>query len=65
MNGTRKIYCDKHDNLVVIHAFSKGDCIVCGEEFMCHHTPPDSVCWKCVEEFKVCPVCGDLVEDSE
>ena len=55
--------CGKHKNMIVMHAFSKGECELCGKEIQTSHIPCDKVCKECSEEHKVCQVCGDKIEE--
>lgn len=56
--------CGKHENMIVMHAFSEGKCQECECEVITSHIPCDKVCEKCSEEKNLCQVCGELI-DSE
>lgn len=51
--------CNKHDKMVVLHAFSNGDCIICGKEIIIEHIPCNKVCPECSEEQGLCEICGE------
>ena len=51
--------CNKHDRMVVMHAFSTGNCIKCDEEVTTPHIPCNKVCPECSETYGLCEICGD------
>ena len=48
--------------MVVLHAFSEGECEMCGEKISTPHIPCDKVCNECSEKFNFCEVCGIIIE---
>lgn len=60
-----KNYCKYCKNRVVMHAFSFGNCVLCGEEISTNHIPCDSTCSFCAEENKVCQSCGNKIETDD
>lgn len=48
-----------------MHAFSFGNCEVCGDEISTSHTSSDVVCSKCAEENNLCESCGNKIETDE
>jgi hypothetical protein len=57
--------CNKHDKMVVLHAFSSGDCIVCGKEITTEHIPCNKVCPDCSEEHGLCEICGEKIMNEK
>jgi hypothetical protein len=53
--------CDKHENMVVLHAFSDGECENCGKEITTSHIPCDKICETCSEKYKLCVICGEEI----
>jgi len=53
--------CDKHYRMVVLHAFSTGNCKFCGEEITTPHIPCNKVCPECSEKIGVCEICGEEI----
>jgi len=54
--------CDKHSQgMIVLHAFSDGECEVCGQEVVTAHIPCDEVCERCSEDNNLCQVCGEKI----
>ena len=51
--------CNKHDKMVVMHAFSSGNCIKCDEEVTTSHIPCNKVCPECSENYGLCEICGE------
>ena len=51
--------CGKHNDMIVLHAFSQGECEKCNCKIDTAHTPCDKVCEKCSEEFNLFKVCGE------
>ena len=54
--------CNKHKNMIVLHAFSNGKCEKCSKEITTSHIPCDKVCEACSDKYKLCKVCGDKME---
>ncbi len=50
--------CHRHDKMVVMHAFSKGNCTICDKEIQTPHIPCNKVCPVCSENHRVCEICG-------
>ena len=50
--------CKKCKRSVVMHAFSSGDCQLCGKAVVTSHTPCHKVCVECSNEKEVCQKCG-------
>lgn len=55
--------CNKCKNIgkVVMHAFSDGECMSCGETYSCSHTPPNKVCYNCSDTKNICEDCGNQI----
>lgn len=58
-------YCNNCKNKVVMHAFSFGNCEICGEEISTEHIPCNQICLKCAEENNLCESCGIKIETDE
>lgn len=50
---------------VVLHAFSFGECTVCGTEICTAHIPCDKVCEQCSEEKNLCKECGKPIKEED
>lgn len=50
--------CDKCEKMIVLHAFSNGECIICNCEVVTGHIPCDKVCDECSKENNICKSCG-------
>ncbi len=50
--------CTNCKNIVVLHAFSSGECTVCKEVVNTGHIPCYKVCLECSEELHLCQQCG-------
>jgi len=55
-------YCKNCKNMVVMHAFSFGNCYSCREEISTPHIPVERLCLKCSEETGLCQSCGNKIE---
>lgn len=53
-------YCKKCEKQVVMHAFSFGNCEVCGIEVSCGHIPCYKLCDTCAGDDKCVQCGGDL-----
>ena len=58
-------YCKKCEHQVVLHAFSFGNCELCGTEVSTGHIPVNRICDKCAEENDLCESCGNKIEKEE
>lgn len=58
------MYCEEHENMVVLWGFSKFTCEYCKEEKDCPHTPPNKICHECAELHEVCEKCGKFLGDK-
>lgn len=47
--------------MIVLHAFSQGECVECDAHIDTGHIPCDKVCQKCSNEKNLCEVCGDKI----
>lgn len=54
--------CGKHDNLIVLHAFSSGPCVKCSKTVDTAHIPCNKVCIECSIIYKICEVCADEIK---
>jgi len=50
--------CDRHDKMVVAHAFSEGKCTICDRKIVTVHIPCNKVCPVCSENLRLCEICG-------
>jgi hypothetical protein len=57
--------CNKHDKMIVMHAFSTGNCIICNEIITTPHIPCNKVCPICSEKHSLCEICGDKIIDKK
>jgi len=56
--------CAKHKKgQVALHAFSEGNCDMCGDFIQCSDTPVDRICELCSEKHNLCHVCGEDAEE--
>ena len=53
--------CDKHEKMIVLHAFSSGKCEKCDKEVTTPHIPCDKICEECSEKYNLCEICGDKI----
>lgn len=54
--------CSKCSNRMVMHAFSKGECILCKNTFTSGFTPANKLCTTCSEsEESICATCGNKI----
>lgn len=56
--------CKKHKNMMVLHAFSSGNCIRCNKEVVTEHIPCNKVCDSCSTEYNLCCVCGENILEN-
>ena len=56
--------CEKHKGMCVLHAFSWGECEICGAEVVTPHIPCYKICPKCSKKQNKCEWCGELIEDE-
>lgn len=54
--------CDKHKNMIVLHAFSSGKCEQCNKDITTSHIPCDKICEDCSDKYKLCKICGDRIK---
>ena len=54
--------CEKHQQMIVLHAFSEGECKKCGSKVTTAHIPCDIVCDECSNKYSLCKVCGEEIE---
>jgi len=57
--------CLKHKNMIVLHAFSDGECQNCGTHIQTPHIPCDVICEHCSVLYKLCQVCGKELSPEE
>lgn len=57
--------CLKHKNMIVMHAFSEGECQNCGCHIDTSHIPCDKICEICSIKYKLCQVCGKELTPEE
>jgi hypothetical protein len=55
--------CGKHVGMIVMHAFSTGECKICGHVLFTGHIPCDKVCEECSEKHILCKVCGEEIKE--
>lgn len=53
--------CKKCEHMIVLHAFSFGNCELCEKEISTSHIPCDKICPKCAEENDLCESCGNKI----
>lgn len=51
--------CEKCKEMIVAHAFSDGECKICGDKITSPHIPAFKVCEKCAIENNLCKQCGE------
>ncbi len=54
-----KRVCKKCKNMIVMHAFSEGNCISCGKKISTEHIPCDKLCKECSEDTNSCACCAE------
>lgn len=57
--------CNKCKEMIVMHAFSESNCIICGEEITTAHIPSYKACKECSEELNLCQKCGKELTSDE
>jgi len=57
--------CLKHKNMIVLHAFSEGNCENCDCVISTPHIPCDRICEACSIKYKLCQVCGKELTQEE
>lgn len=54
--------CYNCNHKIVLHAFSKGICKICGKELVSPHIPADKLCESCSTLHKnICQSCGKVI----
>lgn len=51
--------CDKCKKLMVLHAFSEGECKACELVFQRGHIPCGGYCDDCAKRYNICYNCGE------
>ena len=54
--------CKKCERIIVLHAFSNGECKICNEEITTPHIPCNKVCESCSEKDNLCEQCGEEIK---
>ena len=54
--------CNKCKNMIILHAFSSGNCEKCGKEITTPHIPCDKLCKECANKFDRCKQCGNKIK---
>lgn len=54
--------CDKCKKMMVLSAFSFGECKECEIDIVCPHIPCYHLCKACAEKLNRCEQCGYLLE---
>lgn len=57
--------CNECKGMIVMHAFSESNCIICGGEITTAHIPSYKVCEECSKELTLCKQCGKELIDEE
>lgn len=57
--------CKQCEGIVVLHAFSHGNCKICDKEIDTPHIPCYEVCKKCSETQNICEQCGKPLNDDK
>ena len=66
MKIVERKYCNIHiKGMVVMCAFSDGDCSKCDEQFSTEYTPCNKVCDPCSSTHNICAVCGNDAVTTE
>lgn len=55
--------CNNCKGMVVMHAFSFGNCAFCGEDVSTPHIPCYRYCDECAENKSICKQCGNELEE--
>lgn len=50
--------CSDCRTMIVLHAFSEGECKICKKKILTVHIPCYELCDECSEENNICKQCG-------
>lgn len=54
--------CEKCKTMIVLSAFSNGNCYICDKKITTSHIPCDKLCEECSDEQMRCKVCCKEIE---
>ena len=57
--------CENCKGMIVMHAFSDGECEICEQKVVTSHIPCDKLCENCSTVYSRCKVCGVHMKDDE
>lgn len=56
--------CDIHSDMIVMSAFSEGQCEKCDGKIITSHIPCNKICGKCSVEYNLCIICGEKINNN-